>query len=98
MPQSNTLRLSCTGLLLAVLCQPAIAQDDLADVRAKNRILTPDTLQYYLIGTAGKVGAPERGYKLLIVMPGGAGGHGWHGDVFNNIRQGIEWLEGQVEK
>jgi predicted esterase len=21
------------------------------------------------------------------------GGHGWHGDVFGNIRKGIEWLE-----
>jgi predicted esterase len=22
-----------------------------------------------------------------------AGGHGWQGDVFGNIRSGIEWLE-----
>lgn len=26
------------------------------------------------------------------------GGHGWHGDVFGDIRKGIEWLEGQVAK
>ena len=25
------------------------------------------------------------------------GGHGWHGDVFGDIRAGIEWLEGQVK-
>ena len=23
------------------------------------------------------------------------GGHGWHGDVYGNIRAGIEWLEQQ---
>ena len=23
------------------------------------------------------------------------GGHGWHGDVYGNIRAGVEWLEGQ---
>jgi predicted esterase len=21
------------------------------------------------------------------------GGHGWHGDVFGNLRKGIDWLE-----
>ncbi len=26
------------------------------------------------------------------------GGHGWHGDVYGNIRRGIEWLEAQVAK
>jgi predicted esterase len=26
------------------------------------------------------------------------GGHGWHGDVFGNIRKGITWLEQQVDK
>lgn len=25
-----------------------------------------------------------------------AGGHGWHGDIFGSIRQGVEWLEGSV--
>ena len=24
------------------------------------------------------------------------GGHGWHGDVFGNIRQGLDWLEAQA--
>jgi predicted esterase len=24
------------------------------------------------------------------------GGHGWHGDIFGSIRQGIEWLEKQT--
>jgi predicted esterase len=27
-----------------------------------------------------------------------AGGHGWHGDIFGDIRIGIEWLEKQNEK
>jgi predicted esterase len=22
-----------------------------------------------------------------------AGGHGWHGDVYGDIRRGVEWLE-----
>ena len=26
------------------------------------------------------------------------GGHGWHGDVFGNIRRGVEWLESQASK
>jgi predicted esterase len=26
------------------------------------------------------------------------GGHGWHGDVFGNIRKGVEWLEDYGEK
>jgi predicted esterase len=25
------------------------------------------------------------------------GGHGWHGEVFGNIRKGIEWLENAVK-
>jgi predicted esterase len=26
------------------------------------------------------------------------GGHGWRGDVYNDIRQGVEWLEKNQEK
>jgi predicted esterase len=26
------------------------------------------------------------------------GGHGWHGDVFGNIRKGVKWLEEQADK
>lgn len=26
------------------------------------------------------------------------GGHGWHGDVFGNIRKGVSWLESQARK
>ena len=62
-----------TSFLVALVCRPGLAQDDLADVRAKKRTLTPSELQYFLIGSAGKLQSPERGYKLLIVMPGGDG-------------------------
>jgi predicted esterase len=24
------------------------------------------------------------------------GGHGWHGDIFGNIRAGVDWLEKSV--
>lgn len=27
-----------------------------------------------------------------------AGGHGWHGDVFGNLRTGLSWLESKAEK
>jgi predicted esterase len=26
------------------------------------------------------------------------GGHGWQGDVYGNIRQGLEWLETQTKQ
>lgn len=27
-----------------------------------------------------------------------AGGHGWHGDVFGNLREGVRWLESKAPK
>jgi predicted esterase len=33
----------------------------------------------------------EAGAKTTLVEY--EGGHGWHGDIFGNIRRGIEWLE-----
>jgi predicted esterase len=72
MSRSHDLKPICISILAALLCRPSVAQDDLADVRAKQRTLTPE-LHYYLIGAAGKPQTPERGYKLLIVMPGGDG-------------------------
>jgi predicted esterase len=63
----------CIGFLLVVVCRPSLAQDDLADVRAKKRTLTPNELQYNLIGSAGQPQTPEHGYKLLVVLPGGDG-------------------------
>ena len=36
----------------------------------------------------------EAGAKIEFVEYNG--GHGWHGDVFGNLRKGIEWLESQA--
>ena len=36
----------------------------------------------------------EAGAKVEFVEYNG--GRGWHGDVFGNLRKGIEWLESQA--
>lgn len=60
-------------LLLGSLPMSGFAQEDIADVRSKKFTLDNRKLQYYLIGSKEKRKAPEDGYKLLVVMPGGDG-------------------------
>jgi predicted esterase len=31
--------------------------------------------------------------KAWVTLATYAGGHGWHGDYFGNMRQGIRWLQ-----
>lgn len=50
-----------------------MAQQEVEGVRAKKFTLVPEALRYFLIAAEGKLQTPERGYKLLIVMPGGDG-------------------------
>jgi predicted esterase len=50
----------------------ATGQEEVEGVRTNKFTLQPE-LEYYLIAADGKLQTPERGYKLLIVMPGGDG-------------------------
>ena len=44
--------------------------------------------------TSARDSLREAGAKVEFVEYNG--GHGWHGDVFGNLRKGIEWLESQA--
>jgi predicted esterase len=66
----NLLRSTCIVFGLASI---GMAQADVDGVRAKRFTLEPAGLEYYLIAADGKLTTPERGYKLLVVMPGGDG-------------------------
>jgi hypothetical protein len=48
--------------------------EDMADVRSKGfSIPGHEVLQYVLIGSKEKRLAPQNGYRVLVVMPGGDG-------------------------
>lgn len=56
--------------------QPSIAaaQEDVADIDAKEYVLDEDgKLKYFLIAASGELTTPEDGYKVLAVLPGGDG-------------------------
>jgi predicted esterase len=57
---------------------PASAQEDVADVPSKRLSLPADpNLAYFLISPTGAE-VPAEGYGLLVIMPGGDGGPGFH--------------------
>lgn len=57
--------------------QAALA--DVADVPALDLKVGGDMkMRYFLIGPRSGSAAPENGYKLLVVVPGGDGGDGFH--------------------
>jgi predicted esterase len=51
----------------------ATAQEQVEGVRVKQYTLEPTALKYYMIAADGKLPTPQRGFKLLIAMPGGSG-------------------------
>lgn len=53
--------------------KPALAQEDVADVSSKRYKLDDKRLRYYVIGAQEKLKAPEEGFKVLFVLPGGDG-------------------------
>jgi len=60
-------------LSIAILPKdPAVAQDDIADVPSKKYELKDTPLHYHLIGNADAK-PPKQGFKLLVVLPGGSG-------------------------
>lgn len=71
------------------------APSDVADVPSQDLRAGGDPKKrYFLIGEANKEGAPEDGYKLLFVLPGGDGSADFHPFVqriYKNVL-GEEWL------
>ena len=62
-----------------ILVHPAFAQQDVADIASQDfRIGGDPNKRYFLIGPKGNAKKPEPGYKLLIVLPGGAGTVDFH--------------------
>ncbi|MGL6194212.1 MAG: hypothetical protein ACRC2T_05260, partial [Thermoguttaceae bacterium] len=56
-----------------------LADSDVADVPAELLCVTEnDNMRYFLIGVDSKKPAPESGYQLVIVMPGGDGSADFH--------------------
>jgi RNA polymerase sigma factor (sigma-70 family) len=55
-----------------------------------------DPVCLYRFATQAKTGLAENGAKVHLETYGG--GHGWLGNVYNDIRQGVAWLEENREK
>jgi predicted esterase len=72
MKYSRTYGFLCLALLAMCCARVGLAQQEVEGVRAKKFSLQPG-LEYYLIAADGKLQTPARGYKLLIVLPGGDG-------------------------
>lgn len=53
--------------------------------------------RYFLIGPRDGVKAPEKGFKLLIVMPGGSGDAAFHPFIKNMVRHAVseQWIVAQ---
>jgi predicted esterase len=61
-------------IALALIATSARAQDDVADVPAQDLTVETNPKQrYFLIGPDAGAEAPEKGYSLLLVLPGGDG-------------------------
>jgi predicted esterase len=62
---------------LATLCsgRPLTAQEDVAEIAAEElRVSGDETQRYYLVGPHKGAAAPQPGYGLVVVLPGGDGG------------------------
>ena len=52
-----------------------------------------DQVTKYVFAKNAKAALEKAGAK--VELKDYAGGHGWQGDVFGNIREGVEWLAGE---
>ena len=70
------------GLLCAALCATTAfvrAQDDVADVPSVERKAGDDERKrYFLVGASPDAQPPQRGYGLIVVLPGGDGSAEFH--------------------
>lgn len=94
-------------LLLALL----VAQDDVADVPSEELQAGKDAnKKYFLIGAKADAKPPEKGWGLIVVLPGGDGAAGFNPFVRriykNAVPEGflmaqmvaIEWMPGQFQR
>jgi predicted esterase len=68
------------SLLASVLVgRPSIAQEDVADIASQDlRAEKDENKRYFLVGPHDDVTAPETGYGLLVLLPGGSGSADFH--------------------
>jgi predicted esterase len=70
------MRMIIVGVIATLLSVPIIvrAQDDVADVPSQDlRVAGNEQQHYFLIGVKDGQKAPEKGYGLLLILPGGDG-------------------------
>ena len=97
-----------SALLLGSLTSTAPAQDDVADVPSKQvSIGGDDKKSYFLIGASETAKPPEKGFGLIIIMPGGDGSAEFHPFVKRIVKNGlpngylaaqpiaVKWTDGQ---
>ena len=71
--------IALAGLCLLTDCRTLFAQDDVDDVPSQDLLVGEDAKKrYFLIGPAEGSPAPEAGYGLILVLPGGAGDADFH--------------------
>jgi predicted esterase len=72
----QTLLVACAIALASAYAEPPAAEEPItvADLRAGG----DEHKRYFLIAPGGETLPPERGWKLLIVLPGGDGGADFH--------------------
>jgi predicted esterase len=69
----------CHALLLVAFCTLTVdvdarGQDDIEDVASQDiRIDGDERQRYFLLGPKKDAGKPEKGYSLLVILPGGDG-------------------------
>lgn len=96
-----------TFLLMAVLLTP---QDDVADIPSEQRQAGDDpNKKYFVIGPKKDANAPEKGWGLILVLPGGDGGAGFNPFVRRIYKHAVpdgflmaemvsvEWTPGQFK-
>jgi predicted esterase len=72
--------LAVASLLVSLLtCRRLVAQEDVADISSQDlRADKDENKRYFLVGPHQGVRAPKKGYKLLVVLPGGDGSADFH--------------------
>ncbi|MFO1094535.1 MAG: hypothetical protein U0992_14710 [Planctomycetaceae bacterium] len=79
MNDRSALATGCALLALLTIAQTSRAQDDVADVPSQDlRIGNDQNQRYFLVGPAEGSTAPESGYGLIVVLPGGSGDADFH--------------------
>jgi predicted esterase len=82
-----------TGSLIAMSVFDRPRLPDLEQARGQAFYLLHSPEDFISIRSVEAARETLRSYGGRVELKTYEGGHGWHGDVFGNIRRGIEWLE-----